>query len=320
MALMEFHISREARNRYQVEQTLFSFAGNVVFGDLKASRELAHRMNQARGTEQDAERAIHPGALFAMGLIDEASHLLMHYYRKTVAPRAIGEGLQWFSARVGAERVNDLLMRFVQEFPGTAVYRGEQSAQEWLAGSTDGIAHREVAFEELMMLWLANANPAFGRFLELFDDTGLEQQTSYKNVTTTLHEFFATKPPIGSEASNLIDMLRAPALASPDSLSGQLAFIRDKWSPLIGDIALRRLLLAIDVLREEDVAIWMRFHPADEMAERRRRGKHGHAGDFGGRTDLPDFALIQHEYERFSPDQDWMPSTVMIAKSTYVWL
>ncbi|HEX6770871.1 MAG TPA: alpha-amylase family glycosyl hydrolase, partial [Acidobacteriaceae bacterium] len=245
---------------------------------------------------------------------------LMHYYRKTVAPRAIGEGLQWFSARVGPERVNDLLMRFVQEFPGTAVYRGEQRAQEWLAGSTEGIPHREAAFEELMMLWLANANPAFGRFLELFDDTGLEQQTSYKNVTTTLHEFFATKPPIGSEASNLIDMLRAPALASPDSLSGQLAFIRDKWSPLIGDIALRRLLLAIDVLQEEDVAIWMRFHPADEMAERRRRGKHGHAGDFGGRTDLPDFALIQHEYERFSPDQDWMPSTVMIAKSTYVWL
>ncbi|HEY2858013.1 MAG TPA: alpha-amylase, partial [Terracidiphilus sp.] len=139
MALMEFHISREARNRYQVEQTLFSFAGNVVFGDLKASRELTHRMNQARGTEQDPDRAIHPGALFAMGLIDEASHLLMHYYRKIVAPRAIGEGLQWFSARVGAERVNDLLMRFVQEFPGTAVYRGEQRAQEWLAGSTDGI-------------------------------------------------------------------------------------------------------------------------------------------------------------------------------------
>jgi glycosidase len=35
---------------------------------------------------------------------------------------------------------------------------------------------------------------------------------------------------------------------------------------------------------------------------------------------LPDFAVIQHEYERFSPDQDWMPSTVLIAKSTYVWL
>lgn len=320
MALMEFHISRAARNRYGTEQTLFSFSGNVIFADLKASRELAHRMNQIRDSENDPERVVHPGALFAMGLIDEASHLLVDHYRKSIAPRAIAEALEWFSSQVGREQVNDLLLRFVQEFPGSTVYRGEEAAQDWLDGSTGGVPHREAAFEELMMLWLANANPAFGRFLELFDDTGLAQKTSYKNVTGSLRSFFATKPPIGSEAANLIDMLRAPAQASPDSLSGQLAFIRDKWSPIIGDVALRRLLLAIDVLQEEDVAIWMRFHPADEMGERRRRGKHGHAGDFGGRVDLPDFALVQHEYERFSPDQDWMPNTVLIAKSTYVWL
>jgi glycosidase len=320
MALMEFHISREARDRYHVERTLFSFSGNVVFADLKASRELAHRMNLVRGTEDDPQRVINPGALFAMGLIDEASHLLVDHYRKTVAPQAIADALAWFSSRLGADRFDELLLRFVQEFPGSTVYRGEERAEEWLNGSTDGVSHREVAFEELMMLWLANANPGFHKFLELFDATPLAKQTPYPKVTNGLREFFATKPPIGDEGANLIDVLRAPALASPDSLSGQLAFIRDKWSRILGDGALRRLLLAIDVLQEEDVAIWMRFHPSDEMAERRRRGKHGHAGDFGGRVDLPDFAVLQHEYERFSPDQDWMPSTVLIAKSTYVWL
>jgi len=324
MVLMEFHISRAARDRYQTDRALFSFNGNVIFADVKASRELAHRMNEVRGTgqniDQDPERAVNPGALFAMGLIDEASHLLLEHYRKTVAPHAISEALQWFSSRVGAERFDQLLLQFVTEFPGSRVYRGEETAKDWLAGSTDGIAHREAAFEEMIMLWLANANPAFQPFLELFDDTPLEEQTPYPNVTGGLKDFFATKPPIGDEAANLIDLLRAPALASPDSLSGQLAFIRDKWSRIIGDVALRRLLLAMDVLKEEDVAIWMRFHPPDEMAERRRRGRRGHAGDFGGRVDLPDFAVIQHEYERFSPDQDWMPSTVLIAKSTYVWL
>jgi glycosidase len=320
MALMEFHISRASRDRYHTEQALFSFSGNVVFADLKASRELAHRMNQLRGTENDPERTINPGALFAMGLIDEASHLLIHHYRMSVAPQAITDALRWFSSRLGAERLDELLLRFVQEFPGSTVYRGEETAEEWLRGSTDGIPHREAAFEELMMLWLANANPGFRKFIELFDATPLVKQTPYPTVTGGLREFFATKPPIGDEGANLIDVLRAPALASPDSLSGQLAYIREKWSRILGDTALRRLLLAIDVLQEEDVAIWMRFHPGDEMAERRRRGRHGHAGDFGGRVDLPDFAVLQHEYERFSPDQDWMPSTVLIAKSTYVWL
>ena len=320
MTSMEFHISRAARDRYHAERELFSFSGNAIFADLKASRELAHRMNEVRGTEQDPERAIHPGALFAMGLIDEASHLLIAHYRQSVAPKAFADALGWFSSRIGAAQIDRLLLRFVQEFPGSWVYRGEQTAEEWLAGASDGVEHREVAFEELMMLWLANANTAFRPFLELFDDESLTQKTSYANVTGGLREFFATKPPI--EALNLIDLLRAPALASPDSLSGQLGYIRDKWSPVVGGAALRRLLLAIDVLKEEDVAIWMRFHPPDEMEERRRaRGRHVHAGGaFGGRVDLPDFAVIQNEYEHFSPDQDWMPSTVMIAKSTYVWL
>ncbi len=321
MTVMEFHISREARERYRAEKKLFSFSGNVIFADLKASRELAHSINQVRGAEQDPERAVHPGALFAMGLIDEASHLLIDHYRRNVAPQAVAEALAHFTAQVGGEEVDRLLLRFVEEFPGSWIYRGEQTAAEWLAGATDGVTHREAAFEEMMMLWLANANSAFRPFLELFDEKPLAQQTAYPSVTRGLREFFATKPPLGDEAMNLIDMLRAPAMASPDSLSGQLAFIRDKWGKVVGDAALRRLLLAIDVLQEEDVAIWMRFHPSDELAEARRlRGQHGHAGDFGGRVDLPDFAVMQHEYEHFSPDQEWMPSTVMLAKSTYVWL
>ncbi len=137
-----------------------------------------------------------------------------------------------------------------RSFPGSTVYRGEETAQEWLKGTTDGVPHREAAFEELMMLWLANANAAFRPFLELFDDEPLEQQTPYPNVTGGLREFFATKPPIGDEAANLIDMLRAPALASPDSLSGQLAFIRNKWSRIVGDAALRRLCSPLTCCRK----------------------------------------------------------------------
>ncbi len=321
MISMEFHISREARDRYGAEKQLFSFSGNVIFADLKASRELANSMNQVREADRHPERTVNPGALFAMGLIDEASHLLVDHYRRNIAPKMVAEALVHFTAQLGAQRVQDLLQRFVEQFPGSWIYRGQQSAAEWLAGETDGISHREVAFEELMMLWLANANPAFSPFLELFDEKPLAQQTAYPGVTGGLHDFFATMPPVGEDALNLIDMLRAPALASPESLSGQLAFIRDKWSKVVGGAALRRLLLAIDVLKEEDIAIWMRFHPADEMAEARRlRGRRGGTGDFGGRVDLPDFAVMQHEYEHFSPDQEWMPSTVMIAKSTYVWL
>ncbi len=33
-----------------------------------------------------------------------------------------------------------------------------------------------------------------------------------------------------------------------------------------------------------------------------------------------DFGALEFEAERFSPDRDWMPSLVLMAKNTYVWL
>ena len=47
---MEFHISRNARDRYQVSDVLFSFVGNVIFADLGACRDFAYRMTAGDGS------------------------------------------------------------------------------------------------------------------------------------------------------------------------------------------------------------------------------------------------------------------------------
>jgi glycosidase len=312
---MEFHVSREARDRYEFSQKLFSFSGNVVFANLSASREFAFRMNERRGADKDPTQTIQPGALYAMGLIDEMSHALVEYYRLRLDPKVMAGALEWFDSRLGKEELDKTILAFVEQFPTIDVYRQEKTPAEWLAGSTDGIAHRAVAFEEMMLLWLANANPAFKPFSELFTDQSLAAVTRYQQITAGLRDFFSTRPPLGSKKQNLIDMLRAPALASPDSLSGQLAYIVEHWADLIGD-ALSKLLLAIDVLKEEDIAIWMRFNPPGPNAGRR--------GNFPWNVDkkgeVPSYVESAQETERFSPDQEWMPTTVLIAKSTYVWL
>ncbi|HEY4048335.1 MAG TPA: alpha-amylase family glycosyl hydrolase [Acidobacteriaceae bacterium] len=314
--MMEFHVSREARDRYQFDETLFSFTGNVIFANLAASREFAYRMNQVRGAERDPARTIHPGALYAMGLIDELSHAVVEIYRREVDPAAIADALAWFDARLGPESVDRALLTFVEYFPTADVYRGEQESAVWLRGQTNGVPHRAIAFEEMMMLWLANANPAFSAFAELFDDKKLAAETAYSKIIPGFREFFATRPPIGPDKLNLIDMLRAPALASPDSLSGQLAYIQEKWAAVLGSL-LDRLLLALDVLKEEDIAIWMRFHPPSAADLARRRGRGGVDSTYAA---VPSYAEAAQEYERFSPDQEWMPTTVLLAKSTYVWL
>ena len=327
--MMEFHVSRAARDRYQFAESLFSFSGNVVFANVSGSREFAHRMNQVRDVERNPELAVRAGALYVMGLIDEASHVLLARYRETLDPKVMTDALSWFSGDIGTDALDKVLLTFVQQFPGTAVYRGEQTAQEWLEASSDGTPHRAVALEELVLLWLANRNDAFRPFDELFEDKTLAEQTVYRRIGEQLPAYFATRPLVTMQDSapiTLYDLLRAPALAAPGSLSDQLALIRTKWRPLLGDRLDRLLLMASEVLREEDLAIWAQFHPqtaeeraAAAAAAARRRREH-YWPSLVGRGEVPEFGDAVHEYERFSPDVDWMPNAVLIAKSTYVWL
>jgi glycosidase len=325
--MMEFHISRKARERYRFAESLFSYAGNVVFANLTACREFAHRMNQVRDVEKNPERSVHAGALYAMGLIDEASHVLMERYRAQFDPEVMTSALDWFAAQVGADALDRMLLTFVEQFPGVSVMRGLETPKQWLAGSTDGNPHRAAALEELLLLWTANRNEAFRPFEELFEEKSLAEKTVYRQVTQQMPEYFATRPLIpveGAKPLNLLELLRAPALSSPGSLSDQLALIRRLWKPLLGEDLERFLLLAGEILQEEELAIWMQFNPPDAQAEAAARHRRGTGQQqwpsVVSHAEVPVFGDPAHEYEKFSADTAWMPTTVLIAKSTYVWL
>jgi len=331
---MEFHISRTVREATKVDDMLFSYTGNVVFANVSASRKLAEALNQARGADADPAGAINAGALFAMGLIDELSHALVDSYRKQIDPSVLAEAVRWFAAHIDSDKTTPgkleaLLLDFAEQFPNSVVFRGKLTASQWLRDSTDGRPNREAALEELLMLWIANSNPAFKPFHSLFEDQSLKQQAVYANVTASFPDFFSTRPPMAPEIGSLYDALRAPFLASPDSLIGQLDFIRERWAPYLGD-DLKRILLAIDILREEDLAIWMRFHPPGPDDFRHGAptwGSLGFEGDeYIGFDELrrrrypSGYQAPLDEYENFSADQAWMPNVVLMAKSTYVWL
>jgi glycosidase len=333
--MMEFHIALAARERYQFAESLFSYTGNVVFANMAACREFAHRMNQVRDVQKHPDRAVHAGALYAMGLIDEASHVLMKRYREQFDPDVMTGALDWFSAQVGPEALEAMLLTFVEHFPGTSVLRGKQTPRQWLAGDTDGNPHRAAALEELLLLWTANRNQAFRPFEELFKDKTLAEKTVYRQVTQQMPEYFATRPLVpveGAKPVSLFDLLRAPAVDSPSSLSEQLSIIRRLWKPLLGESLERFLLIAGEILREEELAIWMQFNPpdasanaeaarrAEEAARRRRERGQQQWPSVVSHAEVPVFGDPAHEYEKFSPDTAWMPNTVLIAKSTYVWL
>ncbi|HEY1579982.1 MAG TPA: alpha-amylase family glycosyl hydrolase [Terracidiphilus sp.] len=329
--MMEFHISRKARERYRFAESLFSYNGNVVFANVAACREFAHRMNQVREADKNPELAVHAGQLYAMGLIDEASHVLMARYREQFDPEVMTSALDWFAGRVGSNELDRLLLTFVETFPGQSVMRGQETPRQWLNAKTGEMPHRAAALEELLLLWSANRNEAFKKFEELFEDKPLAEKTVYRQITQELPQYFATRPLIpveGAQAISLFDLLRAPVGGAPSSLSEQLALIRKLWKPLLGDSMDRLLMMGSEVLHEEELAIWMMFNPdaararaaAEEAARLRREQGTQQWPSVVSESQVPVFGDPAHEYEKFSPDTAWMPNTVLIAKSTYVWL
>ena len=312
MSRREFHVSAEARARYRLNETLFALSGNVVLANLRAVRSLAAEMTARRRDDGVADATISPGELNALGLVDEVLHAVVGIYREQEDPEAIDDALDHLDEVLGAEAVDATLTRFTARFPPLAVHRGELTAAEYLAGETDGTPNREVALEELANCWLANANPAADPFRELFDDTDLAAATRYRTVIEEIGRFFATRTPFGPQSQDLVTMLRAPAVAEPKSLGGQLRWIRANWGAFLaaalGDrfgALLDRLVMGIDIAAEDERALWMRFH----------------GGPGGGASaEPPDFGDLDVELERFSEDKAWMPRAVLMAKSTYVWL
>ncbi|MDZ7703760.1 MAG: alpha-amylase family glycosyl hydrolase [Trueperaceae bacterium] len=305
----EFHVSRAARERYELDASLFSFRGNLVVADLPSAQQLAHTINAKRDVARNPHLAVQAGDLYAAGLIDEVLHLMIAIYEEH-NPGFMARSYEQLRERLGEDALGATLRRFVETFPGSDVYRGEISADEYLADSTDGVPHTHVVLEELLILKLTNENPALERFQEFFDDDALEKETAYLQIVEGLEAIAADEPGFGSKDVPLLDLLRTPFRNHPTSLEGQLGYMRQSWRDLGGerfDHFVDRILRTVDTLKEE----------------RKPRGFGG-----PGPSEVPDIAALRGddmgreapEAERFSPDRSWMPRVVMIAKSSYVWL
>ena len=83
---MEFHVSRQARERYQFDEAPFTTSGNVIFADFLAARRFAQQMNAQRDLLAHPEQAVRAGQINAMGLIDEILHQVIEDYRQTQQP------------------------------------------------------------------------------------------------------------------------------------------------------------------------------------------------------------------------------------------
>jgi len=301
----EFHILASVRKKYQVDESLFTNSGNVIFPNYHTVRLLAQKMNAQRDLQKHPKQTIRTGQLIAMGLIDEIYHYVLRLYEETTSPKVFSRAEKNLYQSVDSYKVKETLQQFVKIFPPLDVFLGKNTLETYLKSSSGGKPHTEVTLEELILLYFSNFNPANTSFKELFDDRDLKERTSYSQSIVELEKFFQTEKRFGPQNQFIFDLLRAPIIASPDSLKGQLDFIKKHWGLILSDKFLKKILSADDLIKEDVKLI---FHgapitpPVPTYSIENMKGV--------GLLDL----------ERFTSDLDWMPNVVLLAKNIYVWL
>src|SRR5688500_6379579 len=85
-AWREFHVSRQSRDLYQFDQSLFATNGNVLLANFTGARIFAHNMNDKRDLARHPEHTVRASTINAMGLLDEVLHHVVARYREEINP------------------------------------------------------------------------------------------------------------------------------------------------------------------------------------------------------------------------------------------
>ncbi|MFX0123986.1 MAG: alpha-amylase family glycosyl hydrolase [Candidatus Hodarchaeota archaeon] len=287
-------VYRKARDIYQFENTYFSSTGDVIFPTLHNARIFVQKINQKRDLINFPELAARGSEINGIALESEIFRYLFDEYQKQNNIDLAEEIPKWLQDEIDPEELNKTLRLMLEEFPPPSIYNNEIDIDNYLEDKTDGIPNEFITISCMINLWLSNVNPAFSGNLELFDDSDLEKKTKYLQIIEKVQEFFENQPPFGPDNQNFLEMLRSLALNVPHSIKGQLEYINEKWGSFISPFRFR-ILLALDFFKEEE----------------KMRG----LGP--GEAQIYEYDYLE---ENYTPDKDWMPKVVMIAKNIYVWL
>jgi len=320
-----FHISKDARIKYNIEKEFFSIRGNIVVADAKAARLLTEKINKVRNAEGRVNELVSAGQINTLALLHEIFHFIIRYYEDNENPGVFSRGINYLKKNLNELELNLVLSEFVNHFPPLTVFEGKISKEGYLEGETNGKPNKEIILEEIILLHLENNNPASSQLEELYSEKPLAQKTKYRELIDFTEKFFNNEKVFGEEKLPLIHFLRKPLIDSPFNLDKQLDYILNKWKIFIYDRFGKRILKGKDIIYEDSKLFLQHagtkatppvpVYEFDKEYFAKIKAKLA-----GGGVLTPEESLYYEEYEKFTADVEWMPNVVMIAKNAFVWL
>lgn len=295
-----FHIQVSAECGRKMEfRTLLENLGNVP--GIIYARRVAANLNKL---DPPPPAPVQPGLLHLYSILNRVYRYVIGQYCASQQPHVLAKlalqaGYPEFSGDAGRT-----LGRFMELFPSLRMVLGDETPGGFLSEDDQSLSRRQTLTAELLLMKVNEENRALDEFRHIFDTDELKESSPYLALTSDFERRLAAAPPFQPVGVPLPELLRAPIKASPDSLTGQIAYIREHWASFLPQELLADLVTAMDIVSQEGRSFFAgRDGIAVDVLRFRKRSV----------ADYP-------EYERFSRDADWMSNVVMIAKMVYVWL
>ena len=310
--MFAFRLSKKSLLKYRLDE--INFYSEKGTNQNRLIREAAYRINSAAGNN----KKVGAGFLYSVNLLTEIYKYVISKFKKEYDNDVFKKEFDFVTKTLGAENFVPVLNDFLTSFPPEPIYSGKLQPEEYIWNKSAGRYNYEVELEDSLILFLHNNNPALDALHDLLGVENLSFQNEFFNYIEAAKKFFEDEPKL-KENNDLLNFLLQPILNSPDNLQGQLEFIRSNWKDLIADKFEREFLASSDLLREDVIIAGAEAPPPSFVPEYKKGGR----GAIIGKSGFDMLASSSEDYveeENFTPDTDWMPKVVMIAKNTYVWL
>jgi len=289
---MEFHLRDAIRTQHDLNLPLFALENGKFKIDFHELQTLIHTLN-----EKDQSQGLKSGELNGVGLLSLLSHKLIRLYRNQVNPGYIQDLTSFLSQKFSPAILEEILTNYLTALPTDSFKSSRTEIKEYLKSESHSVSNTEILVEELLVHILALNNPAFEKYNLVFKEEFHPELKTPDTLLEAIQSWSTTSTGFGSKQQNILDLLLEPMLAAPDSIEGQLEYIRSNWTSYLGSHLLD-LLRGLDQLEEES-----RFRGAGP-----------------GESQVPSYSGDLLDGEFYSDDSEWMPRVVMIARNTLVWL
>lgn len=286
--------------------------GSLLISDSFSARVLSDKIKNIFG------KNVLPGKLFSFALLNSIFNYVINKYDAQDNPDAMSLAVDETRKNFELEEFENFAGYFNSVFPIKKIFIGEISITQFLELLKNDKKLKKSHAKNQILIYLSNLNSAVVDLRFLFDHSDVLDKTIYKKANEYLEEYFRKQKPVEKINKPLIDLLKEPIINNPQSIEAQLEFIKENWTPILPEDFLVLILKSIDLIKEDLKIFQIGFGgKAESKIPTFSIEELLGLGDKFSGTILP---LTPLEEEKFTPDIDWMPKVVLLAKNTYVWL